>query len=104
MLKIEDHLEIFLFVGSALIEEQDKWDHNLFEELQMNIHLKNLQNAGWFEEKYADDHPMNYDDGCSNELLMKSEGSDVDMEEDIEATFERVPDAIVRKIDLMYLC
>ena len=46
---IEDHFDRFLFVGSGLIEEQDKGDHNWFEELQKIGHLKKLQNGGWFD-------------------------------------------------------
>jgi hypothetical protein len=48
-----------------LNEEQDIVDHNWFEELQMNGHLKKWQNAGYFDFlEWKDLHPMEYDDGC----------------------------------------
>ena len=62
----EDHFGRFLLVSSGLTEDQDRGYHNLFEGLQRNVHMKNLQNAGWFDflKICADDNPKNYDDGC----------------------------------------
>jgi len=94
----------FYVLGSGLIEEQDKGDHNGFEELQRNGLLKNYRMMVWFFwiEVRRVREGRSFEElwrrlSFSNDSFITC-GSDVDTEEDIEATFERVPVAIVRKM------